>query len=53
MYDKIHYKLKKKTIHKIILNIHDIQSHNSWHIDEEKWKQWQILFSWLQNHYGP
>ena len=43
----------EKTVHKIILNIHDIKSHNSWHIDEEKWKQWQILFSWLQNHYGP
>ena len=43
----------QKTIHKIILNIHGIQSYNSWHIDEEKCKQWQILFSWLQNHYGP
>ena len=43
----------QKTIHKIILNIHGIQSHNSWHIDEEKCKQWQILFSLLQNHYGP
>ena len=26
----------QKTIHKIILNIHGIQSHNSWHIDEGK-----------------
>ena len=22
----------------------------SWQIDKEKWKQWQILFSWAQNH---
>ena len=22
----------------------------SWQIDGENWRQWQILFSWLQNH---
>ena len=24
----------------------------SWKIDGEKWKQWQILLSWLQTHCG-
>ena len=19
----------------------------------KKWKQWEIIFSWLKNHYGP